>query len=68
MSKRNRPMAMVISRKYYKDRLWKITTKLCPTHNYPHCVNHGYAFVKCYQRRELIGGNWEFIRGIRYEL
>ena len=47
-------LTKTISRKYYKNRLWKITFTLTMKHR----------LVKHYERRDCIGSSWAYIRGI----
>jgi len=48
----------IISRKYYKARMWKITQVLSC------CGRHQYRYVKHYEKRNSVGGAWTYIRGI----
>jgi hypothetical protein len=54
---------MVISRKYYKNRLWKITTNLVSLDG----RGENYRFVKAYERRNDLDSEWVFISGSAYE-
>ena len=50
-------MSTTITRKYYKGRLWKITTVVVPLNKYgTRC-----RFVKHYERRDAIGEPWQYI-------
>ena len=48
----------IISRKYYKKRLWKITVSLIPLGKYG---QHGFRYVKLYENRKAIGQPWKLI-------
>ena len=56
---------MVLSRKYYRRRLWKITIVLM--HLGEHGIN-GRRFVKHYERRAAVGEPWEYVRGATFDL
>ena len=45
----------VLSRKYYKNRTWKITSQICPTCLHPYAVRDGYRLVKFYEKRNGVG-------------
>ena len=54
----------VLSTKYYKKRLWKIT---CSAH---HLVNGSVykdsrnRYVKIYNKRDKVGGEWMFVSAV----
>lgn len=63
-------MKTVLTRKYYKNRLWKITTTLTPLYlkNKAFCAEYGFRFFKCYEKRDAIGEPFKFVRGKRLEV
>ena len=53
----------VLGRKYYKGRLWKITTFVSHLSAGSIYSNSNNRFSKIYERRTNIGEPWQVVRG-----
>ena len=55
-------MKKVISRRYFKNRLWKVTESIQPAfNNKPSKELQAFNYIKCYEKREE-GNGYKFIR------
>ena len=56
---------MVLTRKYYKKKLWKVTTYLRPLGEKPH-NGQGFKFIKTYEKK--VDGEFKLANYAEYEL
>ena len=59
--------AAVRTLKYYRKRLYRVSVAITPLYTY-HSHNAkrgGFQFFKCYEKRDLIGGDWKVINHVR---